>query len=291
MTAAPKVDVVILTWNDGALLGDAVSSAVDQTGVDATVIVVDNGSDPPATVDDPRVRTIRCRENVGVGGGRNVGTAVGSAEFVCFLDSDARLLPGTLAALVAPLVDDPTIALSAPVFTGQRPVESAGRAPTLRRKIARGAQPDRRVRGGARTGCRRSVGRGLRDRRLPALPEGRVRRSRWSRRLRRLRAGGRRLLPAAPARGLAGGAGRGRAVRSPAAAGIPRAHDDTRAPAQYGGAAPPLASPQPPAPVGIVTADLDVVIVAFGSRDCIAACVATRAASPRCRRGGSRRPR
>ncbi len=137
MTAAPKVDVVILTWNDGALLGDAVSSAVDQTGVDATVIVVDNGSDPPATVDDPRVRTIRCRENVGVGGGRNVGTAVGSAEFVCFLDSDARLLPGTLAALVAPLVDDPTIALSAPVFTGQRPVESAGRAPTLRRKIAR----------------------------------------------------------------------------------------------------------------------------------------------------------
>ncbi len=72
-----------------------------------------------------------------MGGGRNQGARVGDAEFVCFLDSDARLLPDTLARLVAPLVDDDTVGLAAPVFTAQAPEASAGRAPTFGRKVAR----------------------------------------------------------------------------------------------------------------------------------------------------------
>jgi len=132
-----SIDVVILTWNDGALLDAAVRSALTQTGVDAVVTVVDNGSTPPAVVTDDRVRVIRNDENLGVGGGRNVGVRATRAPFVCFLDSDARLHAGALADLVAPMVDDDTIGLTAPVFDGQPPEASAGRAPTLGRKIAR----------------------------------------------------------------------------------------------------------------------------------------------------------
>jgi GT2 family glycosyltransferase len=133
-----EVDVVILTWNDGPLLATAVGSALASEGVDVRVHVVDNGSVPPAEIEpDPRVGLLRNDENLGVAGGRNQGVALGSAPYVLLLDSDARLHPGSLAALLEPLLADEAIALSVPVFAGQAPEASAGVAPTLARKLAR----------------------------------------------------------------------------------------------------------------------------------------------------------
>ena len=132
-----RVDVVVLTWNDGELLRDAVASAAGQAGLDAVVLVVDNASEVPASVSVSGVQLVRNQENLGVGGGRNLGVRAMDSPFVCFLDSDARLHPDALARLVGPMLDDPSIGLTAPVFTGQRPEASAGRAPTLRRKLAR----------------------------------------------------------------------------------------------------------------------------------------------------------
>ncbi|MFN2607212.1 MAG: glycosyltransferase [Acidimicrobiales bacterium] len=133
------VDVVVLTWNDGDRLAVAVGSALGSVGVDVNVVVVDNGSDPPAVVaEDPRVRLLRNEANRGVAAGRNQGTAAGHASFVVLLDSDARLHPGGLAALLEPLTADDGIALAVPTFSGQAPEASAGRAPTAARKVARG---------------------------------------------------------------------------------------------------------------------------------------------------------
>jgi GT2 family glycosyltransferase len=133
-----KIDVVILTWNDGELLDAAVRSALESTGVEVNVIVVDNGSDPPATVvDDPRVAMVRNALNRGVAPGRNQGAAHGTAPFVCFLDSDARLLPSTIGRLLEPLLDSSAVALAAPVFVDQPAEASAGRAPSLTDKALR----------------------------------------------------------------------------------------------------------------------------------------------------------
>jgi GT2 family glycosyltransferase len=137
MSPAPRVDVVILTWNDGDVLQAAVDSALDQRDVHVHVIVVDNASDPPASVTDPRVQVIRNAENLGVGGGRNVGARAGEAPYVCFLDSDARLDRHALARLLEPMRADPLVALTAPVFDGQRPEASAGTAPTFGDKVRR----------------------------------------------------------------------------------------------------------------------------------------------------------
>ncbi len=135
----PRVDVVVLTWNDEpGQLGGALGSALSSQGVDVGVVVVDNGSQPPAVVpSDPRVRLVRNEENRGVAAGRNQGAAEAAAPFLCFLDSDARLAPGCLAALVGELADDPRRALAAPVFESQPPEASAGRAPSLAVKAAR----------------------------------------------------------------------------------------------------------------------------------------------------------
>jgi GT2 family glycosyltransferase len=130
--------VVILTWNDGDLLAAALASVLEQDDVDVAVTVVDNGSTPPARVAGPGVQVIRRDTNLGVGGGRNLGVHAGTAPYVCVLDSDARLRPRALSRLAEPLVGNDSIGLSAPVFSGQRPQASGGRAPTLRRKVWRG---------------------------------------------------------------------------------------------------------------------------------------------------------
>ena len=103
------IDVVILTWNDGPMLDTAVQSALTSRDVDVRVIVVDNGSDPPAAVPaDSRVTLVINTENRGVAAGRNQGARLGDAPLVCFLDSDARLHPDTLSHLVSALEAEPT---------------------------------------------------------------------------------------------------------------------------------------------------------------------------------------
>lgn len=137
MPAPPVVDVVVLTWNDGELLDRAVASALASEGVDVRVVVVDNGSEPPAVVvDHPSVRLVRNEANRGVAPARNQGARVGSAPLLCFLDSDAELAPDSLARLAAAL-DDPSVGVAVPVFADQPPEASAGRAPTLRVKASR----------------------------------------------------------------------------------------------------------------------------------------------------------
>jgi hypothetical protein len=132
-----EVDVVIITWNDGPLFDAALSSALASADVAVRVIAVDNGSEPPVLVPEG-VTLIRNDSNRGVAPARNQGVRAGTAPFVCLLDSDARLDPDCLACLVAALRADAALGLAAPVFVGQAPAESAGRAFTLRRKVLRG---------------------------------------------------------------------------------------------------------------------------------------------------------
>jgi GT2 family glycosyltransferase len=77
-----RVDVVILTRNDGDRLAVAVESVLQRVDVDVAVTVVDNGSIPPALVAAPGVRAIRSETNLGVGGGRNLGVGAGPAQYV-----------------------------------------------------------------------------------------------------------------------------------------------------------------------------------------------------------------
>lgn len=134
----PRIDVVILTWNDGPLLSRALTSVFACEDVRLNVIVVDNASSPPADVEDhPSVSLIRNNANRGVAPARNQGAKLGSAPLVCFLDSDAVLHPESLARLSNAVLSQGRVALAAPVFVGQAPGASGGRAPTLRRKLAR----------------------------------------------------------------------------------------------------------------------------------------------------------
>lgn len=137
VSARPRVDVVILTWNDGSVVEDAVESVLRSMRVAPEVIVVDNGSEPAAHVPTrDHVRVIRNSTNRGIAPARNQGAILGDAPFICFLDSDAVVEPDAIAELVEAVTGE-LVALAAPVFVGQRPTASAGRAPGVLTKSRR----------------------------------------------------------------------------------------------------------------------------------------------------------
>lgn len=95
-----RVDVVIVNWNAGALLRECVDSVIryGQPLVDQ-IIVVDNGStdgSESAVEGLPGTHLIRAHENLGFARACNRGANQATAEYLLFLNPDARLLPDTV---------------------------------------------------------------------------------------------------------------------------------------------------------------------------------------------------
>lgn len=117
-SGAYDVDVVILALDRAEDTVAAIRSALDQTGVSRHVIVVDQGSRPEALAclaevargrDD--VTLVAVNRNLGVPGGRNLGTSLGHGRIVVGLDNDAEFdAPETVARMAAALDADPGLA-------------------------------------------------------------------------------------------------------------------------------------------------------------------------------------
>jgi GT2 family glycosyltransferase len=101
------VDIVIVTYNSAHVIGDLLDSLPAALGnIVANVVIVDNEST------DGTVKTLLDREdcrlvqsaNVGYAGGINRGVREGSgADAILILNPDVRLLPGSVAPLLASL--------------------------------------------------------------------------------------------------------------------------------------------------------------------------------------------
>lgn len=97
----PAVSVVIPAYNQGAFIGEAIRSVLEQTLRDFDVHVIDDGSTDDTkevveSFDDERLRYFR-QENSGLPAvARNVGISRSRGEFIAFLDSDDSWLPDKL---------------------------------------------------------------------------------------------------------------------------------------------------------------------------------------------------
>lgn len=104
---APLVSVLVPAWNAGRTITRALDSVLADPDANVQVVVVDDAStdDTTAVVEaiaarDPRVELVRSPANSGPSAARNLGLPRLRGEWMTFLDSDDRLLPGGLAALV-----------------------------------------------------------------------------------------------------------------------------------------------------------------------------------------------
>jgi GT2 family glycosyltransferase len=107
------VTVVISCFNYGRFLVEAVESALRQSGGAPRVVVVDDGSTEPATLEVlerlPREVEVLQQENRGVCAARNAGLRRVETPFALVLDADDRLRPDALEVLRAPLERDPAL--------------------------------------------------------------------------------------------------------------------------------------------------------------------------------------
>jgi glycosyltransferase involved in cell wall biosynthesis len=96
-----SISVVITTYNDGPMLGEALRSVAEQTLSPREILVIDDGSEPataPAIVDAFRCETGLAVEyvwqkNAGPSAARNTGLRRARQEFIAYLDADDRWLP------------------------------------------------------------------------------------------------------------------------------------------------------------------------------------------------------
>lgn len=112
---SPRVSVVVTCHNLGAYLDEALDALEAQTFQDFEVVVVDDGSNEPATLarlaELRRARTRLLRQaNRGLPGARNAGVRESHGEYVCCLDADDLLLPRWLEEATRALDAEPALA-------------------------------------------------------------------------------------------------------------------------------------------------------------------------------------
>lgn len=127
------VDIIIVNWNGGPELIDAIDSG---RRFGACVTVVDNASTEGAigaVETGPDVRLVRSATNGGFGVGCNRGVEAGSADIVMLLNPDAQIIAGTAADLERMFTVSGPLLVAFPIEqpTGQ-PVPSIYPMPTTR---------------------------------------------------------------------------------------------------------------------------------------------------------------
>src|SRR5262245_28691418 len=130
---APRVSVVVPTFDAEACLREAVRSVFGQTWPDWELIVVDDGSTDGtgaylAALNHPRVRVISLPHCGNPARVRNAGLAAATGTLVAFLDADDRWLPRKLEMQVSDLVGHPPARWS---YTDMSRIDAAGRAEPL----------------------------------------------------------------------------------------------------------------------------------------------------------------
>lgn len=126
----PTVTAVVTAYNYGRYLAQSTRSALEQDGVDARVVIVDDCShdETPLVAKelarDPRVTVIRNERNLGLIGSFNEGLKHVRSEYVVKLDADDILLAGAWARATALLERHPKVA-----FVYGRPHHFSGAVP------------------------------------------------------------------------------------------------------------------------------------------------------------------
>ena len=116
----PLVSIVMVTYGNWPLVRRSLEALLERTDPVYELIVVD-GASPDDTAqrlseEVEGASLVLSKENLGFGGGSNLGAEQAKGRYVCFLNSDALVEPGWLDPLVEMLEEDPTTGAAIPMF-------------------------------------------------------------------------------------------------------------------------------------------------------------------------------
>lgn len=135
-TAVGCVSIVVPTHDTRDLTLACLTTLDDQSGVAEVIVVDDASSDDTAEAiakSFQSVRVLRQAHRVGFTVGVNRGLAASSSEILVILNSDTRMLPGSLQAVVSRLAGDPNVGVAGALleYPNGKPQWSGGREPDL----------------------------------------------------------------------------------------------------------------------------------------------------------------
>lgn len=104
LEAEPLVSCIIPNYNNAELIGETITSCLEQTHAKLEIIVVDDGS-TDGSIDvlqrfQGQIKVVR-QKNRGVSVARNIGAHYSSGSLLCFCDSDDVWLPTKLERQIA----------------------------------------------------------------------------------------------------------------------------------------------------------------------------------------------
>ena len=110
----PLVSAIVVNWNGGAMLQDALASLFAQTWPALEVILVDNGSSDGSAEQAERcfgdkLVVIRNAKNEGFARGNNIGFEAAKGEWMFLLNSDAVCDPDVITELMQFAADKPDV--------------------------------------------------------------------------------------------------------------------------------------------------------------------------------------
>ena len=113
MTAAPRISIVTLSFNQARFLDAAIASIVEQGYPNLDYIVVDPGStDGSRDIIDrwrPRIASVLLDPDKGPADGLNNGFAAATGDIFGYINADDLLLPGALATIARHFTERPDI--------------------------------------------------------------------------------------------------------------------------------------------------------------------------------------
>jgi GT2 family glycosyltransferase len=106
VTAQPQITAAIVSWNTRELLGRCLASLrPDAEAGLLEAVVVDNGSSDGsaemAAAEHPWARLLRPEENLGFGGGANLGVDGATTPWLLIANADVEFAPGAVRRLLA----------------------------------------------------------------------------------------------------------------------------------------------------------------------------------------------
>ena len=132
---AAVCDLVLLTWNRKDLLEPCVERLFAHTRPPSRLLIVDNGSTDPDTLEyldglrgvpSMEVRVVRLAENVGIAAALNAGLRKTEAPWVCLLNNDVLVTEGWLEEMIRVAEADQAIGLVNPMSNEFNLARAAG---------------------------------------------------------------------------------------------------------------------------------------------------------------------
>lgn len=120
-SSQPVVSVIIVSWNARNYLEQCLASLTQKAcGYPMEIIVVDNASTDgsPECVEKcfPNARLIRNASNLGFSRANNQGIALSSGTYLCFVNSDVKVLDACITKLVDYMELHPNVGIAGPTM-------------------------------------------------------------------------------------------------------------------------------------------------------------------------------